>query len=81
MNRNNKIKDVVRRAKRPMKKGREEMEDLKGHSLRKVEQTSVPMLIQRVISKALKPQSIFLMLHPKLMKSELLSKQSNHLEL
>ena len=70
MNRNNKIKDVVRRAKRPMNKGREEMEDLKGHSLRKAEQSSVPMLIQRVISKALKPQSIRLMLHPKLIQSE-----------
>ena len=57
MNRNNKIKDVVRRVKRPMKKGREEMEDLKGHSLRKAEQTAVPMLIWTVIRKA--PVNLF----------------------
>ena len=59
-NRNNKIKDVVGRVKRPMKKGRVEVEDLKGwivtyHNLRKADHTAVPMLIQKVISKALKP--------------------------
>ena len=49
MNRN-KIKDVVRRVKRPMKKGWIEVEGLKGrivtyHNLRKADHTAVPMLI------------------------------------